>query len=146
MLILGTKNTTIKDLAIDELLDFGTVYRRYDKKGQCGCRAFEVNGATVTLQQPGIYHLTAVITFTAPAAGDVTFQLYENGFPNPNAIVTTSATTADTEVNTVVMDVYVLVDNTNVLNSVSALKNITISNTGVASTVSNVVVNIDKVV
>lgn len=146
MLILGTKNTTIQDLAIDELLDFGTVYRRYDKKGQCGCRAFEVNGTAVTLQQPGIYHLTAIITFTAPAAGDVTFQLFENGFAIPGALVTETVATATTEVHTVALDYQVLVDSNCVLNSVSALKNITISNTGVASTVSNVVVNIDKVV
>ena len=143
MLLLGTRNSTTQELAVDALINFGSVYRRYVK---CDCKPFNVNGTSIALQSAGVYHLTAVITFTAPAAGDVTFQLYENGFPNPNAIVTTSVTTADTEVNTVVMDVYVLVNNTNVLNTVSALKNITIVNTGVDSEVTNVVVNIDKVV
>ena len=78
MLLLGTRNSTDQELAVDALVNLGEVYRRFDKKGQCGCRAFEFNGSSILLQQAGIYHLTAVIEFTAPAVGDVTFQLAES--------------------------------------------------------------------
>lgn len=143
MLLLGTVNSTTQTLDIDEPINFGTVYRRYVK---ANCRPFELNGTSITLQSAGIYHLTAVITFTAPAAGDVTFQLFENGFANANVFVTETVTTATTETNTTTLDAYILVDNNNILNTTSALKNISIVNTGDAATVTHVIVNIDKVV
>jgi hypothetical protein len=131
MLLLGTINTTDQAVAVDGLVNFGSVYRRYDKKGKCGCRAFEVNGTSILLQSAGIYHLTAVLDTEA----DTTFQLFENNVANPNAITTTG-----------VLDVYILVDSSCVLNAVSSLKSISIVNTQTATTVTNVVVNIDKVV
>lgn len=131
MLLLGTINTTDQAVAVDGLVNFGSVYRRYDKKGKCGCRTFEVNGTSILLQSQGIYHLTAVIETEA----DTTFQLFENNVANPNAITTTG-----------VLDVYILVDSSCVLNAVSSLKSISIVNTQTATTVTNVVVNIDKVV
>ena len=131
MLLLGTINTTDQAVAVDGLVNFGSVYRRYDKKGKCGCRSFELNGTSILLQSAGIYHLTAVLD----TATDTTFQLFENNVANPNAITTTG-----------VLDVYILVDSSCVLNAVSSLKSISIVNTQTASTVTNVVVNIDKVV
>lgn len=131
MLLLGTINTTDQAVAVDGLVNFGSVYRRYDKKGKCGCRTFEVNGTSILLQSAGIYHLTAVLD----TATDTTFQLFENNVANPNAITTTG-----------VLDVYILVDSSCVLNAVSSLKSISIVNTQTATTVTNVVVNVDKVV
>lgn len=131
ILLLGTINATDQAVAVDGTVDFGSVYRRYDKKGKCGNRAFELNGNTITLQQAGIYHLTAILDVGTAT----TFQLFENGIANPNAITTTG-----------VLDVYVLVDSNCVLGKVVTSKNITLVNTGVATTVTNVVVNIDKVV
>ena len=131
MLLLGTINTTDQAVAVDGLVNFGSVYRRYDKKGKCGCRTFEVNGTSILLQSAGIYHLTAVLD----TATDTTFQLFENNVANPNAITTTG-----------VLDVYILVDSSCVLNAVNSLKSISIVNTETATTVTNVVVNIDKVV
>ena len=146
MLLIGLRNTTPQDLVEGSILNLGEVYRRYDKKGSCGCRSFEANGNSVALQSSGIYHLTAVITFTAPAPGDVTFQLNENGVSTVGAVSTTTVTTATTEVNNAVIDFYILVESALVLNAINTLKNISIVNTGVDSTVTNVVVNIDKVV
>ena len=131
MLIFGTINPTDQAVAVDGLVNLGSVYRRYDKKGRCGCRTFELNGSSILLQSQGIYHLTAVIE----SGTTTTYQLFENGVANPNAITTTG-----------VLDVYILVDSNCVLNSVSSLKSITIVNTETATTITNVVVNIDKVV
>ena len=131
MYIFGTINTTDQAIAVDGTVNLGSVYRRYDRKGSCGCRIFELDGNSIALQSAGIYHLTAVIESSA----DTTFQLFENGVANPNAITTTG-----------VLDVYVLVDNKCTFNTISALKNISIVNTGAAVTVTNIVINIDKVV
>lgn len=147
MLILGLRNSTTQDLAVGDLINLGTVYRRYDKVSKrCGRFAYSSQSTAIGLQQAGIYHVTAVITFTAPVAGVVTFQLNENEFVIPSAVVSETITTATTETRTVALDFYVLVDSNCVLGSNNAFKSISITNTGVASTVTNVVVNVDKVV
>ena len=147
MLLLGTRNTSTQDLAVGDTLDLGLVYRKYCKKNNCGVKAFDFNGDAITLQHSGIYHITATITFTAPVAGDVTFQLVDNATPIIGAIATETITTATTEVRTTTIDYYVLVDSTCILNKPTVVaENISITNTGVASTVTNVIVNVEKVV
>ena len=88
MLLLGTKNSTTQDVLTTGLVNLGQTYRRYDKKGCCGFRAFDFAGNSITLQHAGIYHITAVITFTGTVAGDFTFQLVEDGIAIPGAIAT----------------------------------------------------------
>lgn len=144
MLLLGIRNTSPQELATGEVLNFGEVYRRYDRRGSCGLRAFETNGASITLQHPGIYHLTATITFTGTAAGDASFQLAEAGVLVPSAVATGTVTTATTEINTVTLDYLVLVDNNCILNNVSSTKVLTLVNTGIGTTVTNLVLNIVK--
>lgn len=147
MLLLGTRNTATQNVAVDGLINLGEVYRKYCRKNSCGVKAFDFNSTGITLQHSGIYHVTATITFTAPVAGDVTFQLTENGSPLPGALATETITTATTEFKTTTIDIYILVDSGFILGKPSTLiKNIAIQNTGVASTVSNVVLNVEKVV
>lgn len=146
MLLLGTRNSTGQTLTAGSLLNLGEVYRRYDKRGNCGCRAFELNGTSVLLQQSGIYHLTATIEFTAAVAGDAVFQVAENGVLSPVASVTETVATPTTEFNNTVIDFYILVDNNITLNTFNASKSISIVNVGIGTTVTNLVVNIEKVV
>ena len=147
MYLLGTKNSTTQALTTGASVNLGEVYRKFCRKNSCGLKAFEFNGTSISLQHSGMYHVTATITFTAPVAGNVIFQLTENGVVIPSALATETITTATTEVKTTVIDFYVLVDSTCVLGNPSTLiKNISIVNTGVASTISNVVLNVEKVV
>lgn len=147
MLLLGTRNAASQTLAVGSNVNLGEVYRKYCKKNSCGVKAFDFNGTSVSLQQNGIYHITSTITFTAPVAGLVVFQLTENGVAIPSALATETITTTTTETKTTVIDFYILVDSTCVLGVPSTLiKNIALQNTGVASTVSNVVFNVEKVV
>lgn len=147
MLLLGTRNATSQTLTTGSVLNLGEVYRKYCKKNNCGVRAFDFNSTSVALQHSGIYHITATITFTAPAAGVVIFQLTENGVAIPSALAQETITTATTEVKTTTIDFYVLVDNACILgNATTLLKSLALINTGVASTVSNVVFNVEKVV
>lgn len=144
MLLLGTINTSTQVLTTDDLINFGQVYRRYDKKNNCGYRAFEVISDSITLQHSGIYHLTATITFTAPVAGDVIFQLTQNGIALTGATATETITTADTEIKTTTLDYYILVNKDFVLNQVNTIDTLAIALTGVDATIENVIVNITK--
>lgn len=147
MLFIGLKNIATQDIGVDETINLGTVYRKFDKRGAtCGRFAFSTDSASLTLQQKGMYHVTAVVTFTAPATGDITFQLFENGTAIDGAIATNTIATATTEFITTTLDYYVLVDNVSVLGSPIAQKVITLVNTGLASTIDNVVFNVEKVV
>ena len=147
MLLLGTRNIATQDAVANSSINLGSVYRRFCKKNSCGVKTFEFNSTSVSLQQAGIYHITSTITFSAPVAGNVVFQLFENGVAIPGAIATETITTATTEIKTTTLDFYVLVDDSCVLGNVSTLiKNISVVNTGVDSTISNIVLNVEKVV
>lgn len=147
MFLIGTRNIASQDLVVNGLVDLGQVYRKRCRKNQCGVKVFDFNSTSIALQHTGIYHVTAVLTFTAPVAGDVVFQLTENGVAIPGALATETITTATTEFKTTVLDFYVLVDSNCVLGAPSVqAKNIAILNSGVASTVTNAVLNIEKVV
>lgn len=145
MYLLGTKNTSTQALTTGASVNLGEVYRKYCRKNSCGIKAFDFGSTYVALQHKGIYHITATITFTAPVAGLVVFQLNENSIAIPGALANETITTATTEVKTTVIDFYVLVDSTCVLGTESVQpKNISITATGVAATISNVVLNIEK--
>lgn len=145
MQLLGIKNITTQTVPALGLVDLGTVYRRYCTKDVCGFRTFEVTGDSISIQHPGMYAVTVTATFTAPAAGDVTLQLYEDGVAVPGALATETITTADTEVRTVSFEYLILVNCTRVLNSTAIVKNISVVNTGVEADISNIVVNVLKV-
>lgn len=80
-------------------------------------------------------------------AGDLSIGLYENGIAIPGATSSETITTADTEVRTLTIDYYILVDTTCVLGCASTVqKAISVVNTGVEATYSSIVVNVEKVV
>lgn len=147
MYLLGTRNSTTQALTTGASVNLGEVYRKFCRKNSCGLKAFEFNGSSISLQHSGIYHITATMTFTAPVAGVVIFQLTENGVAIPSALASETITTATTEVASTTIDFYVLVDTGCVLgNPTTLIKNVGITNTGVASTLTNVVFNVEKVV
>lgn len=147
MYLLGTRNGTTQALTTGASVNLGEVYRKFCRKNSCGLKAFEFNGSSISLQHSGIYHITATMTFTAPVAGVVIFQLTENGVAIPSALASETITTATTEVASTTIDFYVLVDSGCVLgNPTTLIKNVGITNTGVASTLTNVVFNVEKVV
>lgn len=147
MLLIGTKNIASQTVLTDELINIGSIYRKYCKKNRCGVPAFSQNGNGITLQQSGIYHITAVLVGTGTVAGDVTVQLLKDGIAIPGILSTQTITTAETETRTFVLDAYILVDDDCVLgNQTTDAKTISLQNTGVGATFTSVVLNIDKVV
>ena len=132
-LLIGLKNTATQDVVVDGLINLGSVYRRYDKKSSnCGQRAFEVNANGITLQQSGIYHITAIFQ----AAADTTVQLLVNG------VVIDGATSTGTPA---IIDYFVVVDSGCVLgNNTTVAQTISFQNLETAATFENVIVNVVK--
>lgn len=146
MLLIGAKNSTNQTLLTNGLVDFGAVYRKFCKK-DCGVKTFDFTSNSVSLQKSGIYQVTITAIVSAPTAGDVTLQLYENGVAIPGAIATETITTATTEFHTLTIDHFILVDNDCVLGQATTLaKSLSLVNVGVGSTITNVVIDIVKVV
>lgn len=147
MLLLGVKNTATQAVLADGIINIGSVYRRYCKKSACGVPAFARTANDISLQHSGIYHLTATFVASAPTAGVVTVQLNVNGTPVDGAFASETITTADTELRTLVIDYYVLVDKDCILNTEATVaQTISFENTGDDATFTSVVVNVDKVV
>lgn len=147
MLILGTRNNATQTTLTDGTIDLGSVYCRYCKKTCNGLPNFSTTSDTVTLNGDGIYHITAKFVVSGTAAGVATAQMFVNGQPVTGAIASETITTATTELRTMVIDEYVLVDKTCILGTSSTLaKAISFVNTGIGATYTSVVVNIDKVV
>lgn len=143
--ILGLKNTFTQVVDEGALIDLGAVYRKYCKKINC-VKTFDVTSNSVALQETGMYLVDVNATFTAEAAGDVTIQLYENGIAIPGALATETITTPTTEARSISFSYIVSVDCGCILNNQTVLsKVLSLVNTGVEATFSNVVVNIVKV-
>ena len=135
MLLLGLQNTTSQTILTSGMISLGSVYRKYCKRIN-GTTTFSVTGGSVTLQQSGIYHITATLVGSGTAAGVVTVQLNANGTP----------ITANTEQRTFVIDQYILVDSTCVLGQPAINpQTLILTNTGVGATFTNVTFNVEKV-
>lgn len=143
-LLLGLKNISTQAVSSGSSIVLSGAYRKYCKK-VCGLSTFSYTSNSVSLQQPGVYHVTITLVGTGDVAGDVTVQLLEDSIPV--TFSTQTVTTPTTEVRTFVLDYYILVDNNTILNSnVVSPKTLTLTNTGVDATFTSVITNIEKVV
>ena len=143
--ILGLSNTAPQAVVAGGLVNLGTVYRRFSKKNDCGVNTFDFSGTSVSLNHKGIYKVEVNAVASAPAAGEVTLQLEQNGVLIPAAFSSETITTATTELRTLTFSYFILVDNDLILNyPTTTAQSITVRNTGDASTIENIVVNITK--
>lgn len=145
MLLLGLKNSTSQTALTNEVISLGTVYRKYCRKLN-SIPTFSTTSNSATLQQTGIYHITATLVGSGTAAGVVTVQLNANGTPVTGALASETITTANTEQRTFVIDQYILVDSTCVLGQPAINpQTLILTNTGVGATFTNVTFNVEKV-
>lgn len=144
-LLLGTKNFASQTVEENEIVSLGSVYRKYCRRVN-GVKTFEFDSSEVILQRSGVYHITATAVANGAEAGDLTLSLFENGIAIPGAFSTQTITTPTTELRTLVIDYYVMVDTTCVLGCNSVVnKAISLVNTGVEATYTSVVLNVEKV-
>lgn len=125
-------NTTATAVTANSTVPVSTIVRRYG----CGTNLL---GNAVTLNEPGYYLVNVAATFTAPAAGVVALTLQDDGVQVPGATAATTITTASTENRSVAFSAIVRVM------CGSAPDALTLVNTGVAATYSNVSISAVKI-
>ena len=86
--LIQTANQSVQNVALNSIISLGSVQRRFG----CNCR---LSGNAIELSGEGYFTVTAAITATPTAAGNVTVVLYENGVPVPGAIATGSVATGN---------------------------------------------------
>ena len=133
--MISSYNNTSQEVAINGLLTFTT------DRILTGCTAIR-NGQTFQLNKPGYYYVTFNADGAATTAvGDIVVVLQNNGVAVPGAIATFTTTVADDATNLAFSTIIRVppsccaVDNT---------ANLTLVNTGVATTFTNVNINITK--
>lgn len=142
---IGLKNSTAQAVAVGGAIDLGAVYRKYVTKCSRGFDTFTSSDQNLTLQHSGFYKVTAVVTFTATTASDVTLQFAENGVAVTGATATETITTANTEFRTITLDYLFVVSKGWVeCNITTLIKNISIISPSVPVTITNVIVNAVK--
>lgn len=92
---------------------------------------------SIVLGSPGYYHVSVTLTFTAPTAGVVTEQLRQDNVPVTGATASKTVTTATTEVNSLSFDAIVRVP------CCGSPVILTVVNTGVAITTSNIAITVE---
>lgn len=110
---------------------------------QTGCTVTHSAGsATFALNKPGFYFVTFNGIAATEAAGDITVQLQQNGVNVPSALTTASSTTALTDIENLSFSTIIQVKPS--CCAVDNNVNLTLVNTGVPATFSNVNVVITK--
>lgn len=145
MYLISLVNTTTQELETNELVNLGFVAREVSSKNKCCVGTFSSSGTSLSLNHKGVYHITVTAIVSAPAAGVVTLQLFANGLAVPGAVASETITTATTELRTLVIDTFILVDSNCVLNSSTVSPvSISIVNTGVDANITNIITNVVK--
>lgn len=124
-----TANTASQSVGVNTAVNIGSIQRRF------GC-AINAGGTSISINKPGYYAVTAVVTFTAPATGVAAVSLQQNGQQVPGATVADTVTTATTEQNTMTL--------IGIVRSVCGNDSLSLVNTGIAFTPSNVAVSVVK--
>ena len=133
--MISSYNTTSQAIATNGLLDFTT------DRILTGCTATR-DGQTFQLNKPGYYY----VTFNAVAAatttvGELTVELYNNGVAVPGAEASYTTTTAGDNSNYAFSTIIRVLPSCCVVDNTARL---TVVNTGVDATYSNVNINITK--
>lgn len=131
--LINVATTTSSAVVANGILPLTTIVRRR------GCDV-NLSGNAVAITDCGsnYYLVTVTATFTAPVAGDVTLSLQQNGTNVIGATATTTITTDTTEVRSISFSAIVRTFNT------SGIDSLTVVNSGVAATFSNIDVNVIK--
>lgn len=125
-------NTTTASVIANGTLPLSTIVRKY------GC-ATNLLGNAVTLNESGYYLVNVTATFTAPVAGVVAVTLQNNGSAVSGATAATTVTTATTENRSVAFTAIVRAFCGSTPNA------LTLVNTGVAATFSNIAISVVKI-
>lgn len=85
--LIQTVNQSTQTIALNSIIDLGSVIRRF------GCN-LRLNGNAIEINGEGYYKVDLNVTIAPTAAGNVTVALYRNGVQVTGAVATGSVTTA----------------------------------------------------
>lgn len=128
LIYLTTPSTAT--VAANGVLPLTTIVRR---RGQ----SIQQSNDSVVLGAPGYYHVSVNATFTAPEAGDVTFELRQDNLPVSGGTASTTITTATTEIRSLSFEAIIRVP------CCGAPVTLSVVNTGVAITTSNISIAVE---
>lgn len=132
--LIDVATTTSTSVLANGVIPFSTIVRRRGREiGQAG--------SAVAISDCGsnFYLVNVTATFTAPVAGDVTLTLQQNGSAVIGGTSSTTITTATTETRSLSFSAIV-----RTYNSQSIVDVLTLVNSGVAITLSNVAMSVIK--
>lgn len=138
LLNLELTNTLSQNVIVDGLANLGNITRKYCCTSSNGVSTFTfANGSSsVSINQCGYYQVKVNATFTSGSTGTATIQLKSNGVSIPQAQASETITTADTEIRSLSFGTIVRV-------LPNAPITLTIANTGIATDIS--ILNIEMV-
>lgn len=132
--LIDVATTTSTSVLAGGTIPLDTVVRRR------GCDISQA-GSSIAISDCGsnYYLVNVTATFTAPVAGVATITLQQNGAAVPGATASTTITTATTEVRSLSFSAIV-----RTFNCQQIIDTLTLVNSGVAITLSNVAVSVIK--
>lgn len=130
--MIQMNNTASQSVAANAPINLGSAQHRIN---QC---ALNGSGSGVNILKSGYYKLVASITFTAPATGVVSVAAQIGGTSIVGATASESVNTADTEVHNITLNKDILIP------CGSAPAVLSLENTGIACTVTNVSLSLEK--
>lgn len=132
--VIYVATTTSTSVLANGTIPFGTIVRR---RG----RGIDKADSSVVISDCGtnFYLVNISATFTAPVAGDVTLVLQQNGSAVVGGTATTTISTASTETRSLAFSAVV-----RTYNSQSIVDTLSLVNSGVAITLSNVAMSVEK--
>ena len=94
-----TVNSGAQAVALGGVINLGAINRRFGRK--CCDPIIELNGSSITLNEPGYYDVDVAVTALPTAAGPVTIAVFQDGVAIPRSTNTTTAAAAGNPVNVV---------------------------------------------
>jgi hypothetical protein len=131
--LIYVATTTPSAVLANGTLPLATIVRR---RG----RDVNLSGNSIAIMDTGsnYYRVTVTATFTAPVAGTIALALQQNGVAVTGATASTTITTATTEVRSLSFTAIVRTFNGGTIDS------LTVINSGLAATFSNIAVDVEK--
>ena len=127
-----TVNTSAQSVAVNGVINPGTVIRRFGPNLGLSGNAIQIDGA-------GYYDIDASITAAPTAAGTVTVTVYKDGVAIPGATASQSTGTAGNPVNISISSLV-----REFCPCCDGLSNLTFVLTGTAASVTNVAIVVEK--
>lgn len=124
--------TTSSSVLANGVVPLTTIIRR---RGQ----VLTNNGNSIVLNRPGYYKVNATLTFTTPVAGNITAKIQKNNVDLSSMTASTTITTATTEIRSLAISGIVRVT------CGEGFATLTLINSGVAITTSNVEIDVEYI-